>query len=147
MAIVQTQNGKSAAGGTVLHYGANWTASGSEPSTVSETSLFQNPGGSAAGPLDVSNFEEGVILVNVTAISGAAATLTIKVYAVDSAGTRYTALVTRTVTATGASRDIVPVPQQNPGSTGPMGNFIEVTKTFTGTTPTCTATVELQVKT
>ena len=147
MAIVQTQNGRSAAGGTVLHYGANWTASGSEATTVSETSLFQNPGSSTAGPLAVSNFEEGVVLVNVTAITGAGATLTITVYSVDSAGTRYTALVTRAITTVSKTRDIIPVPAQNPGDPGPIGNFIEITKTFTGTTPTCTATVELQLKT
>ncbi len=150
MPVVQTQEGRSATGGTVVTEGENWTASGSEVAAVAETSLFSPPsgaGGQAVGPMDVGRFVEGVLLVNVTAIGGTSPSFIVIVYACDSKGTRYTSLVTRTVTATGKSRDSIPVPASNPGSTGPMGNFIEVTKQLTGTSPTVSATVELQLKT
>ena len=150
MPVVQAREGRSASGSAVVAFGDSWTATGSEVAAVAETSLFSPPsgaGGQTPGPIDVSRFHEAVLLVNVAAIGGTSPSFIITVYACDALGTRYTALVTRTVTVTGKSRDLIPVPASNPGYPGSIGNFIEVTKQLTGTSPTVTATVELQVKT
>src|SRR5712664_19528 len=101
MPVVQTQEGRSASGQTVITEGETWTASGSEVAIVAETSLFSPPsgaGGQAVGPMDVGRFIEGVLLVNVTAIAGTSPSFIVKVYACDRAGTRYATLATRTVT-------------------------------------------------
>src|SRR5258708_16422208 len=117
MPVVQTQEGRSATGGTVVTEGENWTATGSEVALVAETSLFSPPsgaGGQAVGPMDVGRFVEGVLLVNVSAIGGTSPSFIVTVYSCDSKGNRYTALVTRTVTATGNSLDIQHCPSSLP---------------------------------
>ncbi len=146
--ITQQASGRGASGFTSIGYGDNWFASGTESAAASETSLFVPVNGSATGPIDVSKYHEAILLVNATAVSGTSPSYVVKVYACDSQGARYTALVTRTITGTGASRDIIPVPGGSPpGPAGPLGNFIEVTTTLTGTSPSVTATIELQLKT
>lgn len=89
--------------------------------------------------MDTSNFLELVLLVDVTAIAGVGATLTIKVYQLDNAGARYpdAAIVSRAITTVSRTRDTI---------AAPLGNKIEITKTFAGTTPTVTANVEAQLK-
>ena len=130
MPIAATTTEKPPAGTTTLPHGSFWRAEGSESSTVSETSL---------GFIDTTDFRELVLLVNVTAISGASATLTIKIYQVDQKNARYpdAAVVTRTITAVSKTRDTIATP---------LGSMVEITKTFTGTTPTVTANVEAQLK-
>jgi hypothetical protein len=145
--VLQVRQGRQAAGTTLLHYGDVWSAAGSEAAAVSETSLFTPFNSTTPGPIDVSAFEEAVLLVNVTAIAGTGPSFVITVYACDSFGTRYAAIVTRTITTVSSTRDIIPVPASTPGPAGPLGNYIEVTKTLSGTGPSVTATVELQLKT
>ncbi len=89
--------------------------------------------------MDTSKFLELVLLVDVTAIAGVSATLTIKVYQLDDAGARYpdAGIVSRAITAVSKTRDTI---------AAPLGSKVEITKTLTGTTPTVTANVEVQLK-
>ncbi len=130
MPIAVTTTEKSPGGTTVLPHGSFWRAEGSESTTVSETSL---------GFIDTTDLRELVLLVSVTAITGASATLTIKVYQVDQKGARYpdAGIVSRAITAVSETRDTI---------AAPLGGIVELTKTFTGTTPTVTAAVEAQLK-
>ena len=129
MPIAKTGDPKEPAGSTVFAHGGFHRAEGSETAVVAETSL---------GIYDSSQFKELVLLSNVTAIAGVGATLVFRVYNVDIIGTRIgTALITNSHTATGSLRATATV----------IGNKIEITKQLSGTTPTTTATVELQMKT
>ena len=130
MPIAATTTEKDPSGTTRLPFGSFWRAEGSEVAAIAETSV---------GFIDTSNFTELVLLVNVTAIAGVSATLTIKVYQVDQKGARYPdgAIVSRVVTAVSKTRDTI---------AAPLGQMVEITKTLTGTTPTVTANVEAQVK-
>jgi len=140
LAIVQTRLARPPGGSTVFPHGDVYLAQGSETGNVSETSLFQPDSRSSTGPIDTWQYREAVLITNCTSIGTGGATLAVKLYACDSLGNRTgAALITKSITATGSTRDAV---------TAPIGNYIDVTTTITSQTGgTTTCEVELQLKT
>lgn len=130
MPIATTGAIKDPAGTTTLGHITSYMAAGSLAAVTAETSLAV-----IHGP-----FKEGVLLSDVSAISGAGATLTIRIYNLDKLGTRIgAALVSQAITTVTTTRTVV---------TAPFGNILEVTIELAGTTPTVTAdNIELQLKT
>ncbi len=87
--------------------------------------------------INASEWREGLVLINTTAIAGTSPSLVITIYNQDRTAARYS-ISTSTITATGKTRVTLPAP---------IGSTIEVTYSLTGTGPSATFTVEVEFKT